>query len=70
MEKMDSIKLVVSIVASKRWEVHHMDVKIDFIHGYLHEDIYIQNHKGFINYPSLVCKLKKSLYGLKQAPWA
>ena len=39
--KIDSIKLVLAIAASKRWEVHHMDVKSDFIHGDLHEDIYI-----------------------------
>ena len=30
---MDSIRLVLAIAASKRWEVHHMDVKSDFIHG-------------------------------------
>ena len=40
--KMDSIRLVLAIVASKRWEVHHMDVKSDFIHGDLHEEFYMQ----------------------------
>ena len=29
--KMDSIRLVLAIVASKHWEVHHMDVKYSFI---------------------------------------
>ena len=33
--KMDYIELVLSIATSKRWEVHHMDVKSDFIHGEL-----------------------------------
>ena len=33
--KMDSIRLVLAIAASKQWEVHHMDVKISFLHGYL-----------------------------------
>ena len=41
MEKMDSIKLVLAIAASKRWEVNHMDVKSDFLHGEIHEDIYM-----------------------------
>ena len=68
--KMDSIRLVLTIVASKRWEVHHMDVKNDCILGDLHEEIYMQQPKGFIHDPSLVCRLKKSLYGLKQAPRA
>ena len=38
--KMDSIMIVLAIVASKRWDVHHMDVKSDILHGDLHEEIY------------------------------
>ena len=30
--KMDSIRLVLAIPASKHWEVHHMDFKSDFMH--------------------------------------
>ena len=51
-------------------EVHHVDVKSDFLHGEIHEEIYMQQHKCFQEYPSLVCRLNKSLYGLKQAPKA
>ena len=65
--KMDSIRLVLAIATSKRWEVHHMDVKSDFFHGELHEDIYMHHIEGVIHDPSLVCRLRKSLYGLKQA---
>ena len=65
---MDSIWLVLENFASKHWEVHHMDVKSDIIHGEIHEEIYMQKHEGFIHYNSLVCRLNKSLYGLKQAP--
>ena len=68
--KMDSIRLVLAIAASKHWKVHHMDVKSEFIHGEIHEDIYIQEPEGLQEDPSLVCRLKKSLYGLKQAPRA
>ena len=68
--KMESIKLVLAIATSKRWEVHHMDVKSDFLHGDIHEDIYMQQPKGFIHDPSLVFRLNKSLYGLNQAPRA
>ena len=70
VSKVDSISVVLVVVASKRWEVHHMDVKSDFIHGEIHEDIYMQHHECFIHDPSLVCRLKKYLYGLKQAPRA
>eukprot|EP00253_Pinus_taeda_P006568 PITA_06568 len=48
-----------------------MDVKSAFLHGDLHEEIYMEQPIGFIKTDSsLVCRLKKSLYGLKQAPRA
>ena len=31
--KMDSIRLVLVVAASKGWQVHHMDVKSAFLHG-------------------------------------
>ena len=52
--KMDSIRLVLAIS--------------DFLHGDIHEEIYMKHPEGYITDPYLVCKLKKSLYGLKQAP--
>ena len=45
-----------------------MDVKSAFLHGYLHEEIYMKLPKGYILDPSFVCKFHKSLCGLKQAP--
>ena len=39
--KMDSIRLVLAIVASKGWQVHHMDFKSSFLHGELQEEIYM-----------------------------
>ena len=48
-----------------------MDVKSAFLHGDLHEEIYMEQPLGFIhNDSNLVCHLKESLYGLKQAPFA
>ena len=67
---MDSIRLVLAIVASNQWEVHHMDVKSYFIHGEILEKNYMHHHEGVIHDPSLVCRMKKSLYSLKQAPRA
>eukprot|EP00253_Pinus_taeda_P034783 PITA_34783 len=69
--KINSIRLVLSLAASLKWEVHQMDVKSAFLHGDLHEEIYMEHPIGFIQTDSsLVCRLKKSLYGLKQAPRA
>eukprot|EP00253_Pinus_taeda_P028008 PITA_28008 len=68
---MNSIRLVLSLAASLKWEVHQMDVKSAFLHGDLHEEIYMEQPIGFIQTDSsFVCRLKKSLYGLKQAPRA
>jgi hypothetical protein len=70
VENMDSIRLALSIMATKGWEVHQMDIKNKFLHGDLYEEIYIEHPHGFMQDSSLVYRLKKSFYGLKQAPRA
>ena len=48
-----------------------MDVKSAFLHSDLQEEIYMEQHLGYVqNNSSLVCRLKKSLYGLKKDPRA
>ena len=47
-----------------------MDVKCAFLNGDMNEEIHMQQPKGFVSNPYLVCMLKKSLYGLKQGPSA
>lgn len=67
---MNSIHLLLSLAASQGWSVHQMDVKSAFLHGDLHEEIYMEQPPGFVWDPSLVCRFHRSLYGLKQAPRA
>lgn len=46
-----------------------MDVKFAFLNGILEEEVYIEQHKVFVDLEkkNMVYKLHKSLYGLKQA---
>ena len=64
--KMDSIRIDLAIASSKKWEVHHMDVKCAFLNGDMNQEVYMQQPEGFVSNPYLVCRLKKSLYGLMQ----
>ena len=48
ISKMNSIHLVLSLVASFKWEVHQMDVKFAFLHVDLHEQIYMEEPPGFM----------------------
>jgi poly-D-alanine transfer protein DltD len=45
---MDSIHLALDIAATKGWEVHHMDVKNEFIHSDLSKEIYMEHPQGFM----------------------
>jgi len=67
--RMVTVRCILTIVVSKGWSLHQMDVHNTFLHGDLNEDIYMKPLLGFSpTSPHLVCKLKKSLYGLRQAP--
>ena len=48
VSKMNSIQLVPSLVASFKLEFHQMDVKSAFLHGDLHEEIYMEQPPVFI----------------------
>jgi hypothetical protein len=69
--KMTTVRTILAIAASQSWQLHQMDVKNAFLHGDLHEEIYMKLPSGMItSSPHNVCKLRRSLYGLKQAPRA
>ena len=49
-----------------------MDAKCAFLNGYLNEEVFVEQFKGFkdTHFPDHVLRLKKALYGLSQAPRA
>ena len=55
--KMNSICLVLSLATSQGWTIFQMDVKSDYLHGDIHEEIQMEQPQGFVQDSSLVCRL-------------
>ncbi|MCI26005.1 gag-pol polyprotein, partial [Trifolium medium] len=70
--RLESIRPLLGVACILKFKLYQMDVKSAFLNRYLHEEVYVEQPKGFIDstHPDHVYKLKKALYGLKQAPRA
>ena len=67
---MTSVHTLIDVAAARSWNISQMDVKNTFLHGDLHEEVYMQPPLGVEAPSGHVCRLRKALYGLKQAPRA
>jgi len=65
--KLTTILLILAIAVHFHWPVRKLDVSNAFLHGFLEEEVFIEQPKGFVDdtKPDYVCKLHKSLYGHK-----
>nr|GEU71540.1 copia protein [Tanacetum cinerariifolium] len=70
MVKLATIRTILSLIISRDWPIHQLDVKNAFLHHHLSETVYMHQPFGFVDSTRLdyVCHLQKSLYGLMQAP--
>jgi hypothetical protein len=70
--KPTTIRTVLTLVASKNWPAHQLDVSNAFLHGNIKERVLCQQPTGFadLHQPEAVCLLSRSLYGLRQPPRA
>jgi hypothetical protein len=72
MIKFATVHAVLSLVLSRDWTIHQLDVKNAFLYDTLTGTVYCSQSTCFVDaaHPDLVCQLNRSLYGLKQAPQA
>ncbi|GKB15630.1 ribonuclease H-like domain-containing protein [Tanacetum coccineum] len=67
--KPGTIRIVLSLAASRHWPIHQLDVKNAFLHGDLSETVYMHQPPRFRDYvhPDYVCLLQWSLQGTDTA---
>lgn len=70
--RIETVRFIIALAASRGWRIHHLDVKTAFLHGDLKETVFLSQPEGFKVKGSedKVYKLNKALYGLRQAPRA
>lgn len=70
--KLESIHILLSIACIMDCKLYQMDMKCAFLNGFLNEEVFVEQPKGFQDphFPDHILRLKRALYGLKQAPRA
>ena len=46
--RLETIRLLISLVAQNQWRIFQMDVKSTFLNGYLEEELYVEQPIGYV----------------------
>ncbi|CAI7863151.1 unnamed protein product [Closterium sp. NIES-53] len=68
--KMTTLRLLLHVAAQRDYELHSLDFSTAFLHGSLHEEIWLRHPPGFTgSFPAgTQWSLRRPVYGLRQAP--
>lgn len=58
----ETVRMVLHLAIVERWYIKQLDVKNEFLHGYLHETVYMRQPPGFKDstHHDYVCLLQKN----------
>ncbi|CAI7876618.1 unnamed protein product [Closterium sp. NIES-54] len=68
--KMTTLRVLLHVAAQRDYELHSLDFSTTFLHGSLHEEIWLRRPPGFTGSfpPGTQWSLRRPVYGLRQAP--
>ncbi|CAI7927561.1 unnamed protein product [Closterium sp. NIES-54] len=68
--KMATLRVLLHVTAQRDYELHSLDFSTTFLHGTLHEEIWLRRLPGFTGSfaASAQWSLRRLVYGLRQAP--
>jgi len=60
VERYSYIKSILAVTTQMGWKIHQMDLKTSFLNGFIEEEVYIEQTRGFETFDrdSHVCILK------------
>ena len=65
--RFESLRTLLALTAVNNWKLRQFDIKGAYLHGMLHEVIFMEQPEGFNDGSGRVCRLIRPLYGLKQS---